>query len=558
MEKELNRFHAFAAKGGKQERANRKGAVIYTRVSTKEQADNNASLTTQKKYCELFAKRRELNIIQYFGGTHESAKSDERVEFQKMLKYVKSHTDIAYIIVYSYDRFSRTGTNGSYITEQLKKQGILVCSATQEVDATTSAGSLQQDMFFIFSKFDNDIRRDKSVSGMREKLRNGYITGSVPFGYTNMNPGKGKLPNLQINKDGELLREAFLLKANHDLTYQQICDRLKSRGWSKHQKKLSELFRNPFYCGIIVSSLIPGEVIRKERYPAIISEDLFLQVNGIIEKKRTKGQKYNRDEENLPLKQFIRAESCGTHYTGYLVKKKGLYYYKNNRRGSKENKSAKVMHEMFKDLLSHFELSDNRLIEPLKDALIQMCIEQHAESMEQATALEGHLTKIENQIETIEKRFVLGEISPELFNKYKGQFDTELIQIKDELQNSTFKLSNLENAVDKAINYALNLPSLWESADLEEKRRIQKMVFPEGLVFDFENNRYRTPRINGLFVEIALKSRDTDPKKKGTVDIINLLSPSVLGAGLEPARPNEHRILSPACLPIPPSEQLHH
>ena len=29
----------------------------------------------------------------------------------------------------------------------------------------------------------------------------------------------------------------------------------------------------------------------------------------------------------------------------------------------------------------------------------------------------------------------------------------------------------------------------------------------------------------------------------------------VLGAGLEPARANAHRILSPACLPIPPSER---
>ena len=30
---------------------------------------------------------------------------------------------------------------------------------------------------------------------------------------------------------------------------------------------------------------------------------------------------------------------------------------------------------------------------------------------------------------------------------------------------------------------------------------------------------------------------------------------SVLEAGLEPARPKGHRILSPACLPIPPLEQ---
>jgi hypothetical protein len=33
----------------------RKNAVIYTRLSTKEQADNNQSLETQKKYCLQYA-----------------------------------------------------------------------------------------------------------------------------------------------------------------------------------------------------------------------------------------------------------------------------------------------------------------------------------------------------------------------------------------------------------------------------------------------------------------------------------------------------------------------
>ena len=53
-------------------------AVIYTRVSTKEQADNNASLQTQKKYCQAFAIKKALMVMEYFGGTFESAKSDEK------------------------------------------------------------------------------------------------------------------------------------------------------------------------------------------------------------------------------------------------------------------------------------------------------------------------------------------------------------------------------------------------------------------------------------------------------------------------------------------------
>ena len=60
-----------------------KNAIIYTRVSTKEQADTNTSLETQKKYCENYAKANGFNVVGYFGGTHESAKSDDRKELDR-------------------------------------------------------------------------------------------------------------------------------------------------------------------------------------------------------------------------------------------------------------------------------------------------------------------------------------------------------------------------------------------------------------------------------------------------------------------------------------------
>ena len=44
--------------------------------------------------------------------------------------------------------------------------------------------------------------------------------------------------------------------------------------------------------------------------------------------------------------------------------------------------------------------------------------------------------------------------------------------------------------------------------------------------------------------------------KTKTGDYLSIISRWVLEAGLEPARPKEHRILSPACLPIPPLEQV--
>lgn len=530
MNNAVSVFQSFAPKSEKLSRKQRNGCLIYTRVSSKEQMEG-ASLETQMNFCHLLAQKKGLNIIEHFGGTYESAQSDERREFKKMISFAQRNKHVGYILIYSYDRFSRTGANGIYITEELKKQGIHVLSATQEIDVESSAGTFQQGIHFIFSRYDNDQRRDRSVNGMITKLRNGYITGSIPFGYSNLNPGKKRLPNLQINADGELIREAFLLKAKHDLSYNDITERLKKKGWTKGAKRLSEIFRNPFYCGVIVSTLIPGEIIKTDKHPAIVSEDIFLKVNGILSEKRATGYKNNRDEENLPLKQFMRSERSGTPYTGYLVKKKGLYYYKNNTIGSNENKSAKAMHELFKQLLSEYTLYDYNAVEPIKALMIEMCTDHQKESIDNATALDSQLYKLEKDLALIERRFVLGEINLDLFTKYSQEFQKDVIRIKEELKNSTFKLSNLEKAIDKVLKYALQLPFLWESGDLEEKRRIQNMVFPCGIVYDFKNGIYRTDRVNSLFSFIPMFTRVSEGNKKGTIDNFRLLSPSVTPTG---------------------------
>ena len=85
---------ALNAKFGKYSRTQTKivdtgKVVIYTRVSTKEQADKNLSLETQRKTIEEYAKRQNLEIVSYFGGTYESAKTDGRKEFQRMLDFIK-------------------------------------------------------------------------------------------------------------------------------------------------------------------------------------------------------------------------------------------------------------------------------------------------------------------------------------------------------------------------------------------------------------------------------------------------------------------------------------
>ena len=261
--------------------------VIYTRVSSKEQMDTNQSLEWQKKYCDEYAIKNKFNIKGYFGGTYESAKSDERKEFNRMLKFVKaSKEEITYILVYSLDRFSRTGDSAIYIASELKKVGVNIMAVTQPIDTNSHAGALQQNIQFIFSKYDNDLRRQKTIDGMREKLLRGEWIGVAPKGYSYVKGAEKQ--TIIVNEQGELVRQAFEWRAN-GVTYDHIVEKLAAYGMKLPKQTLTDTFRNPFYCGYLSHNLLNGE-LAKGKHPALISEELFFRVN---ELKKTEGFKCN-------------------------------------------------------------------------------------------------------------------------------------------------------------------------------------------------------------------------------------------------------------------------
>ncbi len=196
--------------------------VIYTRVSSREQAENNSSLESQKRYCSEYAQEKGYRVAEYFGGTFESAKNDERKEFKRMIEFVRKNGGIDTILVYSYDRFSRSGTNASYLSEELKKIGVKVMAVSQEVDTNTPSGRFQQNIFYLFGQFDNEQRKDKVVKGMIENIRNGYWVGATPFGYTNLNR-KDKAKESQLfNQSGRgVIKERFSVKSRWEPNQQR-------------------------------------------------------------------------------------------------------------------------------------------------------------------------------------------------------------------------------------------------------------------------------------------------------------------------------------------------
>ena len=176
----LNKF----GKGAKKTHKDGGRAVIYQRVSSKEQ-ETGYSPETQLERCYEWADRHHYEVVECFKGEHESAKSDvNRKRFNAMLEFVKDKGNrIDAVIVYSTSRFSRAGTSSFSIVDELESKGITVYSATSSYDAKTADGKMMQGMELLMANHDNTIKSQAVRDNGARALRSGRWIDKRLFTY---------------------------------------------------------------------------------------------------------------------------------------------------------------------------------------------------------------------------------------------------------------------------------------------------------------------------------------------------------------------------------------
>lgn len=530
---ELAPFEIFG-KGKLTEISRTNHAVLYTRVSTSEQ-QNGYSLDVQFKDGNEFAKKYNYNIIGYFGGGYESASTDERKEFNRMLDFIKkSKLRITYIIVHMIDRFSRSGPNAIYIKEQLRKTGVFLLSVRQPVDVHSINGDFQQNLQILLSHNDNQIRREKCMSGTKEALLQGNWVTHPPLGYEIVRT-KGKR-EIIINDTGKLIRKAFLWKSSERISNNEIRNRLADLGLKLPFQRISEMLKNPFYCGILVHSALEGMVV-EGNHEKLISKELFLKVND-IQNQNHHGYITKDGDNNIPLKQFLRCDTCNKYMRGYLVHKKKKYYYKCNTPSCRNNKSAQVLNGTFASIAERFTLNiSSDLVNLIKTQMVATFNQKMGDQVDEAEIIRKKVNELSKKLERLEERFIDEELTKELYVKHNQKLLTEKNNLEIELSKSKKQMSNLDECIEKVISYSLNLASEWTSADYSTKQRIQFWLFPEGISYNKESDRCRTTSINSVFLYIARQKQDLLNEKSGIPELNLSYSALVARRGVEPLFP---------------------
>ena len=521
-----------AKKGGR--------AVIYSRVSSKEQLEG-FSLDVQKEKCEEYAQRKGYVVVERFGGTYESAKSDkERKEFNRMLKFVKAkHNRIDAVIVYSTSRFSRTGS--TTIIEQLKACNIPVLSASTDYDPRDISGEMMQGMELLNARIDNAVKSRAVKDAGKRALESGRWISKAPRGYDMKTTAKEQ--TITINHEGELIREAFLLKANEGLTTEEIRTRFKARGLDLCKQSWSHIFQNIFYAGYFAHPFLLGEVI-KGGQPPLVSLEVFCKVNGLNMKAHNRGYEVKTDKPWAPLLGTIRCKHCGKNMTAALSTKmrkkygRDIGYYTCSRKGCKHNLSAKMVNEKFEEVLDGLSVLPN-YNDIFRLGLSKIFPALNKQNAEAAKDIKFHLTEKEKEIEKVEYNLATAPNArvQEICLAQLEKLEAEKHEIEEELDNMGIGLLNLQNYIEYGLELKDNLLKMWEIASLTHKRSLQKILFPEGVFFDKENEDIEPVSRNDFLFARYLNSTDYEEKEIGQTLNFEDLSHLAPPRGLEPRTP---------------------
>ena len=496
-----------------------KVAALWTRVSTERQEENNCSLDTQERICREYADTHGITIKKHFGGTHESAKTEGEL-YRKMIAEVARDKEINIILVYSFDRFSRTGTEAIMTKAYLKTKGIYVVSATQATDPDSAAGEFMENIIFLFNQFENSLRRDKSVTGMTECLKRGDWYGKPPLGYDHRKEGKSHI--LTVNDTGRILKNAFVWKAE-GVGDMEIVKRLKAYGLTIDRRHLNKLLHNPFYCGYITHNLLgvdeSGEPVQvKGNQEKLIDENLFVK----IQNQSRAGYEHQEETENFPLKRHVKCADCGGYLTGYTVKARDRDYYKCNKKGCKSNHSTEKLHNKYVAILNSYGIPD--AFTPILSKVLKKVFDTYNENKGTAKSLfKKRETETLKKIEEIKVKYGLGQIDESVYKVTLSHLNTSLAEIRRGLEDSSQNLSNERKFIDRVIATACKLGTFWKEANFTTRQTLQNLVFPNGIIYDKVLDDYRTDEENEVFKIFRrfTTSYMTD-KERATTELLRL------------------------------------
>lgn len=512
--------------------------VIYVRVSTKEQLLGR-SLETQEQECRKYCEEMGFEVVRVFVERGESAKNDDRTMLQEMLTFCRENKGrITHLIIWKVDRLARNIGDYYSIRSVLTKLGITVHSVTERaMNGDDLSGEVLEVALTMTARIEHRIKSDRAKTNMDAMLASGISPTALGFGYLRpQNKKNGKKKTTPEPPDPERL--PIIARGLNEFstgvhTIASLTKRFRElklttpTGQKIYPQMVEKMLVNIKFAGYLTNKST-GEIFKGQHTPAISLETY--QKNQLIKAGKSVNAKPRaRANPEFPLRDFAKCGECeGTLTAGFSRGRGGAYpyYHCKNRKCARYGKAIRRddLHNSFFELLQTVTPSDVAFTLFKEIALDVWETKRHEHNFD-AERHEKKLAELNAEMReliTMKARLLISE---EQFIDQKQPLEEAIIVEKIALNETRIEEWNIEAAISYAVQFMRDLPRQWTDHTLENKQRFQKIVFPEGIIYD-KNSGCRTTKV-GLIYETLQKISEEN------VSNFNLVTPR----GIEPRLP---------------------
>ena len=417
-------------------------AVIYARYSSDNQREE--SIEGQLRECMEYANRCGLTVVNTYIDRALSAKTDNRPNFQKMIKdSYKQVFDL--VIVWKLDRFARNRYDSAHYKTILKKNRVKVVSARETI-AEGSEGILLESVLEGYAEYFSVDLSEKVLRGMTENALKCMNNGAgTPFGYY-----VDETQHLQIDeKKAPFVREMFQRFADGEMIKSIYTD-LNARGarisykLKKSRREVKE-YERPLSYNTVRRILSNRKYIGEYKFrdivipngvPAIVDQEIFDKVQRRLEMNRKAPAKHKAEDDYLLTTHLFCGKcggmmvgECGTSHTA-----KTHRYYKCANQKRKHNcdkktvKKEYIENEVIKAVME--KIMDDALMDELSERLYALQLSEDTAIPQLKEQLEKVENGIENMLNAIQQGIILESTKKRLsdLEEQKKTLELELIQ----------------------------------------------------------------------------------------------------------------------------------
>ena len=438
-------------------------AVIYARYSSDNQREE--SIEGQIRECTAYAEKNGITVIKHYIDRAFSAKTDNRPEFQQMIKDSgKKLFDV--VLVWKFDRFARNRFDSANYKMILKKNGVHLISVMEPI-AEGSQGILVETLLEGMAEYYSAELSEKVIRGQTENALKGKCTGGT--GTIGYKIDEDKFYHLDP-LTAPLVLEAFQRYDNGGKMV-EIVNFLNDKGvrnmlgGKMTHSSVNTMLKNRRYIGelsfrdIVVPDAIPTIVPKdlfdrfaRNRFDSanykmilkkngvhliIVPKDLFDRVQKRLDKNKRAPACGKADEEYL-LTTKLFCGKCGTLMfgeSGTSATGRTYYYYKcaNVKRRKGCNKKT-VQKEWLEDLVVQETMKliqDDAVI----DKIVQLVMDVQNQENTTIPLLEKQLREVNKKLDNLMKAIEDGlytRTTKERLEALESQKDELTVKIADE------------------------------------------------------------------------------------------------------------------------------